>query len=124
MAEIGIERLGAGDDQKDRAERDKPDHAVAEQEARRRRAGLNAHSTVGFCPMCHSPATAIATNQTSVIGPKNAATLAVPRDCTANSADQDHDGQRHDVGLEAGVTIFKPSTADSTDSAGVMIASP
>ncbi len=36
--------------------------------------------------MCHSPPIASAMNQTSVIGPKNAATLAVPRDCTANSA--------------------------------------
>ena len=36
--------------------------------------------------MCSSPATAIATNQTTMTGPKNAATLAVPRRCTANSA--------------------------------------
>ena len=36
--------------------------------------------------MCQRPAAAITMNQTSVIGPKNAATLAVPRDCTANSA--------------------------------------
>ena len=28
----------------------------------------------------------MAKNQISVIGPKNAATLAVPRDCTENSA--------------------------------------
>ena len=36
--------------------------------------------------MCSAPATAIATNQTTMIGPKNAATCAVPRRCTANSA--------------------------------------
>ena len=32
------------------------------------------------------PATAMAMNQMRVIGPKKAATLAVPRDCTANKA--------------------------------------
>ena len=36
--------------------------------------------------MCHKPAAVIAANQTSVIGPKKVATLAVPRDCTMNSA--------------------------------------
>ncbi len=36
--------------------------------------------------MCQSPAAASAANQSSVMGPKKVATLAVPRDCTANSA--------------------------------------
>ena len=33
-----------------------------------------------------APAMAMVTNQTSITGPKNAATRAVPRRCTANSA--------------------------------------
>ena len=33
-----------------------------------------------------APATAMATNQTTITGPKKAATRAVPRRCTANSA--------------------------------------
>ena len=36
----------------------------------------------------------------SVIGPKNAATLAVPRDCTANRATRIDDRERHHVGVE------------------------
>ncbi len=35
--------------------------------------------------MWTTPMTAMATNHTAVIGPKNADTCAVPRDCTANS---------------------------------------
>ena len=35
--------------------------------------------------MCSSPATAMQRNQTTMTGPKNAATRAVPRRCTANS---------------------------------------
>ena len=36
--------------------------------------------------MCSRPAIAIATNQTTMTGPKKLATRAVPRRCTANSA--------------------------------------
>ena len=36
--------------------------------------------------MCSAPAIAIETNQTTMIGPNSAATLAVPRLCAANSA--------------------------------------
>ena len=39
-------------------------------------------------------------------------------------ADQDGEAQRHHVGSNAGVTSLRPSTADSTEIAGVMIASP
>ena len=63
-------------------------------------------------------------NQTSVIGPNNAATLAVPRDCTANSASRITTASGTTYGSNAGVAIFRPSTAESTDSAGVMTASP
>ena len=74
--------------------------------------------------MCHSPAAAITTNQSRQSGPKNVATLAVPRDCTANSATRITTVSGTTYGSNAGVTIFKPSTADNTDSAGVRIASP
>ena len=36
--------------------------------------------------MCIAPATAMATNQTTITGPKKRATRAVPRRCTANNA--------------------------------------
>ena len=75
--------------------------------------------------MCQMPATASATNQTSVIGPKNAATLRRAARLNREQRDQDHDGERHDVGLEAPASRSSmPSTADRTESAGVIIASP
>ena len=43
-----------------------------------------AASTLASAAICLMPAAAIAMNQTSVIGPKKVATLAVPRDCTAH----------------------------------------
>ena len=66
----------------------------------------------------------MATNQTKVIGPNKAATFAVPRDCTENSAIRITTVIGTTYSSNAGVATFKPSTADSTDSAGVMIASP
>ncbi len=66
----------------------------------------------------------MAANQTSVIGPKKAATLAVPRDCTANSAIRITTVIGTTKSSKAGVATFRPSTAESTDSAGVMMASP
>ena len=52
--------------------------------------------------MCSSPATAMARNHTTMTGPKNAATLAVPRRCTANSPIRIDDGERHHVVFEGG----------------------
>ena len=63
-------------------------------------------------------------NQTAVIGPKTKATAAVPRLWTAKRADKNREADRQHVGLSAGVTSFRPSTAESTEIAGVMIASP
>ena len=66
----------------------------------------------------------MAMNQSAVIGPKKAATLAVPRDCTANSATRITTVSGTMKGSKAGVTTLRPSIADSTDSAGVITASP
>jgi hypothetical protein len=70
------------------------------------------------------PMTAMAANHTRMIGPKNAPTLPVPRLCMANRPIR--------IAMESGTTAFskvgattvRPSTADMTDSAGVMAASP
>ena len=67
---------------------------------------------------------AMAMNQTSVIGPNKAATFAVPRDCTANSATRMITVNGTMKGSKAGVTTLRPSIAESTDSAGVITASP
>ena len=75
--------------------------------------------------MCTTPAAAITRNQTVMIGPNKAATRAVPRDCTANSTNEDDDGHRHDdSGRMPASTSFRPSTADSTEIAGVITESP
>ena len=66
----------------------------------------------------------MAANQISVTGPKKAATLAVPRDCTANSTIRITTVSGTTKSSNAGVATFKPSIAESTDSAGVMMASP
>ena len=61
-------------------------------------------------------------------GPNSRATLAVPFACTANSATRMPPAT---ASVTVGVTncaapgsVFTPSTADSTDNAGVMMASP
>ena len=113
MAEIGIERLAAGDGQKHRAERDQADVAVIEQK-------LDAVERIdggehrGSSRMCIAPAIAIATNQTTMTGPNKAATLAVPRRCAANSTIRMSDGERHHVVLNAGrreLQALRPPTA-------------
>jgi hypothetical protein len=70
------------------------------------------------------PGIAIATNQIAVIGPKNAATRAVPRDCAANSNTRIRIVNGTTSWSNAGVTIFNPSIADNTEIAGVISASP
>ena len=57
-------------------------------------------------------------------GPKTAATAPVPKRWTANSANRMTMVIGTMYGSKAGVTVFSPSTADRTEIAGVMIASP
>ena len=59
-----------------------------------------------------------------VIGPNQAPTLPVPRDCIANSAMRITTVNGTTYGSNAGVATFKPSIAESTESAGVINASP
>ena len=59
-----------------------------------------------------------------MIGPKKAATLAVPRDWTANSAIRITTVIGTTKSSNAGVATFRPSIAESTEIAGVMMASP
>ena len=61
----------------------------------------------------------------SITGPNSAPTPPVPRRCSANSADQDDDRERHDAAARsAGVATSSPSTALSTEIAGVIMPSP
>ena len=63
--------------------------------------GLKASSTEGFRAMCSKPAPAIAMNQTSVIGPKNAATLRGAARLHGKQRYEDHDRYRNDIGIES-----------------------
>ncbi len=63
-------------------------------------------------------------NHTTVIGPKYLAMCVVPRDCTANKPTRMMTDRGMTYWPKAGETSFKPSTADSTEIAGVMTASP
>ena len=71
-----------------------------------------------------SPPIASTMNQTSVIGPKKRATFSVPRDCTANSSTRMAIVIGRTAASSCGATSLRPSTADSTEMAGVITASP
>ena len=56
-------------------------------------------------------------------GPKSAAS-PVPRDCTRNSEEQERQRVGMAKGAKPGEATSSPSTADSTEIAGVMMPSP
>ena len=64
------------------------------------------------------------TNHKQVIGPKKVATLAVPRDWTATEHERMTMVIGRTKGFSAGAATSRPSTAESTESAGVMTAFP
>ena len=74
--------------------------------------------------MCSTPAIAIETNQTTMMGPNMAATFAVPRLCAANSAIRMMTVSGTTNSVKAGLASLSPSTAESTEIAGVMTESP
>jgi len=86
--------------------------------------GLSAVSTAGLSWMCSRPPPASARNQTTVSGPKKRATRAVPCDCTLKSPTMMTSAIGMTQCSNTGDTSRKPSTAESTEMAGVMTASP
>jgi hypothetical protein len=64
------------------------------------------------------------TNQITMIGPKKVETVSVPRFCITNRPTMMARVVGTTKGENPGATSDKPSTADRTDMAGVMIASP
>jgi len=83
-----------------------------------------ASKILGRSTMCMTPSTAMQANHTSVMGPKNLPMPAVPRFCTRNR----HSRMTSVMGMmnrcSAGDMTSIPSTADSTEMAGVMTPSP
>ena len=59
-----------------------------------------------------------------MIGPNNSPTLAVPRDWIANSPIRITIAEGITNGANPGETVVRPSTADSTEIAGVIMLSP
>ena len=78
----------------------------------------------GSLVMPHTPHAPIAANQATITGPKNRPTTAVPTRCTANrhAMITAVSGTTH--AASEGRTTFSPSTADSTEIAGVIMLSP
>ncbi len=73
------------------------------------------------------PRAARVANQIRVIGPKNRPTTSVPRDCTANRPSRMIAARGRTNGAKwAPITgaVVRPSTADSTEIAGVIRPSP
>ena len=86
--------------------------------------GFKATSTAGLPTMCGMPSATSTMNHTSVMGPKNLSMPPVPKRCTANSPVMTTRVSGITQACRAGDTTCKPSTADSTDTAGVMTPSP
>ena len=63
-------------------------------------------------------------NHTSVIGPKNLPMPPVPRFCTAKRQNSTTSVRGMTYFLKCGDTTSNPSTAESTEMAGVMTPSP
>ena len=80
----------------------------------------------GASPMWIAPRTAITEKNSTMIGPKKTPTRAVPVRCTKNSVTRMRTVSDCTSGVlsKKGETSFSPSSAESTEIAGVMIASP
>ncbi len=70
------------------------------------------------------PAMASAENQTSIIGPNNLPTAAVPNRCTPNKIRIMTTVSGITILFKSGCTTSKPSTAERTEIAGVITDSP
>ena len=78
----------------------------------------------GCWTICSAPMTPSTTNQTVMIGPNSLPTAPVPNRCAMKSATMTATEIGSTKGLKAGVIDSRPSTAPSTEIAGVMTLSP
>ena len=86
--------------------------------------GESAASIRGWSRMPFTPQAPIAINQPIITGPKKPPTTPVPRRCTANSAKMRMAVIGTTQSCSPGSITFKPSTADNTETAGVIMLSP
>ena len=71
-----------------------------------------------------APIAPMAANHTTMSGPNTRPTTAVPERWTANRTGQDRERERHGEMRRLGAATLSPSTAESTEIAGVMMLSP
>jgi hypothetical protein len=86
--------------------------------------GDSATSTWGCAAHVPHPSPASTRNHSTVTGPNQRPTLAVPKRCTMNSAVSTSSDSGTTQRCSAGAATSRPSTAPSTDTAGVMTPSP
>ena len=86
--------------------------------------GLNAASTRGSCAIPNAPASASAPNHSTITGPNTAPILPAPRDCTKNKPIKMPAVSGTMNRSAAGAATPMPSTAESTEIAGVITPSP
>ena len=86
--------------------------------------GFRAANTAGCCTISVKPNTPRQTNQTSMMGPNTIPILPVPKRSTANKAEIRVSEIGIMKGSRSGESTFKPSTALSTEMAGVIMLSP
>ncbi len=70
------------------------------------------------------PITVMAANQINMTGPNILPMLAVPRGCSANNATSTNTVAGSTYGSNAGIARWRPSSAESTEIAGVIAPSP
>ena len=86
--------------------------------------GDRARSTSGCSSTCGTPRAAIVTNQTNMIGPNALPTRSVPNRCAEKSTSNSTIVTGTMKRSSPGAMTITPSTAPSTEMAGVMIPSP
>ena len=108
------------------AERDERDAAVVDEEAQRRRCGESARRIAGVLERPRrAPATARTANQTRHDRPEQPADGAGAEALDREQHGEDHERDRDDDRARGSAsTTSRPSTADSTEIAGVIIPSP
>ena len=91
---------------------------------RRPHIGLSAASTSGVCQICQPPSAASVPNQSSITGPNSLPMAPVPCDWIANSATSTTSASGTTHASSVCETMPIPSSADSTEIAGVIMLSP
>jgi hypothetical protein len=87
-------------------------------------AGFNAASTPGASAICNAPLAAMTANHKTITGPKRRPTRPVPPFCKRKSASNTTMVSGRTKRFSTGVAMPRPSTALSTEIAGVIMLSP